>query len=144
MIVNDSLVSLTAWHVKGDFVQGTGTVPIEWYILDDPANPLTLRFAIGKDKMEIIRMSFPLGQSNEVSGELPGARPSRRDLRHLFRLQQCDHQAPVGDRPANNRRGHAEKIQTGRSPSKVIPTISAAMLRIRTCPRAAQRQFERR
>ena len=60
MIVNDSLVSLTAWHVKGDFVQGTGTVPIEWYILDDPANPLTLRFAIGKDKVEIVRVSFPL------------------------------------------------------------------------------------
>lgn len=60
MIVNDSLVSLAAWHVKGDFAQGTGSVPIEWYILDDPANPLTLRFAIGKDKVEIIRMSFPL------------------------------------------------------------------------------------
>jgi hypothetical protein len=60
MIVNDSLVSLAAWHVKGDFVLGTGSVPIEWYILDDPANPLTLRFAIGKDKVEIIRISFPL------------------------------------------------------------------------------------
>jgi outer membrane protein OmpA-like peptidoglycan-associated protein len=60
MIVNDSLVSLAAWHVKGDFVQGAGSVPIEWYILDDPANPLTLRFAIGKDKVQIIRISFPL------------------------------------------------------------------------------------
>ena len=60
MLVNDSLVSLAAWHVQGDFVQGAGSVPIEWYILDDPANPLTLRFAIGKDKVEIIRMSFPL------------------------------------------------------------------------------------
>jgi outer membrane protein OmpA-like peptidoglycan-associated protein len=60
MLVNDSLVSLAAWHVKGDFVQGAGSMPIEWYILDDPANPLTLRFAIGKDKVEIIRISFPL------------------------------------------------------------------------------------
>jgi OOP family OmpA-OmpF porin len=60
MIVNDSLVSLAAWHVKGEFAQGAASVPIEWYILDDPANPLTLRFAIGKDKVEIIRMSFPL------------------------------------------------------------------------------------
>lgn len=59
MIVNDSLVSLAAWHVKGDFAQGSGSVPIEWYILDDPANPLTLRFAIGKDKVQIIRISFP-------------------------------------------------------------------------------------
>ena len=60
MIVNDSVVSLAAWHVKGAFVQGAATVPIEWYILDDPANPLTLRLAIGKDKVEIIRMSFPV------------------------------------------------------------------------------------
>jgi outer membrane protein OmpA-like peptidoglycan-associated protein len=60
MIVNDSAVSLTAWHVKGDFVQGAASVPIEWYILDDPANPLTLRFAFGKDKVEIVRISFPL------------------------------------------------------------------------------------
>lgn len=60
MIVNDSLATLAAWHVKGDLVQGAASMPIEWYILDDPANPLTLRFAIGKDKVEIIRISFPL------------------------------------------------------------------------------------
>src|SRR5207302_9929753 len=30
MIVKDSLISLAAWHVKGDFVQGAGSVPIEW------------------------------------------------------------------------------------------------------------------
>jgi OOP family OmpA-OmpF porin len=60
MLVNDSLVSLAAWHVKGDFAQGAASVPIEWYILNDPTNPLTLRFAIGKDKVEIIRISFPV------------------------------------------------------------------------------------
>ena len=60
MMVNDSLVSLAAWHVRGDFGEGTTSVPIDWYILDDPANPLTLRFDIGKDKLEIIRIAFPL------------------------------------------------------------------------------------
>jgi outer membrane protein OmpA-like peptidoglycan-associated protein len=60
MIVNDVLVSLAAWHVKGDFVQAGKSVPIEWYILDDPANPLSLRWAFGKDKLEITRISFPL------------------------------------------------------------------------------------
>jgi outer membrane protein OmpA-like peptidoglycan-associated protein len=66
------LVSLAAWHVKGDFAQGAESVPIEWYILDDAVNPLTLRFAIGKDKVEIIRMSFPMdnpGKSLESSLE---------------------------------------------------------------------------
>ena len=60
MIVNDTLVSLSAWHVKGTFTQNGKPVPIEWYISDDPANPLTLRAAFGKDKTEITRISFPV------------------------------------------------------------------------------------
>jgi outer membrane protein OmpA-like peptidoglycan-associated protein len=59
MIVNDSLVSLSAWHVKGNFVQENVSVPVEWYILDDPKNALTLRCAFGKDKLEIVRIEFP-------------------------------------------------------------------------------------
>ncbi|HEY0747420.1 MAG TPA: OmpA family protein [Steroidobacteraceae bacterium] len=60
MIVNDSLVSLSAWHVKGSFVQEGASVPVEWYILDDPKKALTLRFAIGKEKLEIVRIEFPV------------------------------------------------------------------------------------
>jgi outer membrane protein OmpA-like peptidoglycan-associated protein len=60
MIVNDVLMSLSAWHVKGDFAQSGKPVPVEWYILDDPANALSLRCAFGKDKLETTRISFPL------------------------------------------------------------------------------------
>ncbi|MDB6105531.1 MAG: OmpA family protein [Gammaproteobacteria bacterium] len=60
MIVNDAVVSLSAWHVKGEFAHAGAPVPVEWYILDDPANALTLRCAFGKDTMETIRISFPL------------------------------------------------------------------------------------
>ena len=35
-------------------------MPVEWYVIDDPANALTLRFAFGKEKLEITRISFPL------------------------------------------------------------------------------------
>lgn len=59
MIVNDALVSLSAWHVKGNFVQEGTSVPVEWYILDDPKNALTLRWTFGKDKLEIVRIEFP-------------------------------------------------------------------------------------
>ena len=59
MIVNDAVVSLSAWHVKGEFAQDGVPVPVEGYILDDPANALTLRFAFGKDKMDTTRISFP-------------------------------------------------------------------------------------
>jgi outer membrane protein OmpA-like peptidoglycan-associated protein len=59
LIVNDAVVSLSAWHVKGAFAQDGVAVPVEAYILDDPANALTLRFAFGKDKMDTTRISFP-------------------------------------------------------------------------------------
>ncbi len=59
MIVNDALVSLSAWHVKGDFMQAGVAVPVDWYILDDPHNPITLRSAFGTDKTEIVRISYP-------------------------------------------------------------------------------------
>ena len=60
MIVNDVLVSLSAWHLRGSFEQAGKAVPVEWYVIDDPANALTLRFAFGKEKLEITRISFPL------------------------------------------------------------------------------------
>jgi hypothetical protein len=62
MIVNDALVSLSAWHVKGEFLPSgiAVPVPVDWYILDDPANALTLRCSFGKDKLETIRITFPV------------------------------------------------------------------------------------
>jgi outer membrane protein OmpA-like peptidoglycan-associated protein len=60
VIVNNTLVSLPAWHVKGRFGEGDEAVDVEWVILDDPRNPLSLRFAFGKDKLEIVRIEFPV------------------------------------------------------------------------------------
>ncbi len=60
MILNDAPVSLPAWHLKGTFTQNDTSVPVEWYLLDDPANALTLRFAFGKDRLEITRISYPV------------------------------------------------------------------------------------
>ncbi len=60
VIVNNALASLLAWHVKGRFGDGDQAVDVEWFILDDPANALSLRFAFGKDKLEIVRIEFPV------------------------------------------------------------------------------------
>ena len=60
VIVNSALVSLPAWHVKGRFGEADDAVNVEWFILDDPQNPLSLRFAFGKDKLEIVRIEFPV------------------------------------------------------------------------------------
>jgi OmpA family len=61
LLVNDALVSLPAWHVGGKF----GADEIDWYILDDLTNPLTLRCAFGKDRLETTRVTFPV--SNQAS-----------------------------------------------------------------------------
>jgi OOP family OmpA-OmpF porin len=60
VIVNNTLASVPAWHVKGRFGEGDQAVDVEWYILDDPGNALSLRFAFGKDKLEIVRIEFPV------------------------------------------------------------------------------------
>ncbi|MEP6884183.1 MAG: OmpA family protein [Gammaproteobacteria bacterium] len=75
MIINDSLVSLSAWHVRGSFAQQGSSVPVEWYILDDPKNALTLRFAFGKEKLEIVRIEFPvLDAAKTLESELSAER----------------------------------------------------------------------
>jgi OmpA-OmpF porin, OOP family len=60
LIVNDVPVSLPAWHVKGRFGERDEAVDVDWYILDDPDNPLSLRFAFGKEQLEIVRIEFPV------------------------------------------------------------------------------------
>ena len=60
VIVNNAPVSLPTWHVKGRFGEGDEAVDVEWYILDDPDNPLSLRFAFGKEQLEIVRIEFPV------------------------------------------------------------------------------------
>ena len=60
LIVNNVPVSLPAWHVKGRFGEGDEAVDVDWYILDDPDNPLSLRFAFGKEQFEIVRIEFPV------------------------------------------------------------------------------------
>ena len=67
MIVNNALVSLSAWHVRGDdFMQDGKSVPVDWYILDEPSNALTLRMAFGKDKLQIVRISYPVANPNDA------------------------------------------------------------------------------
>lgn len=60
VIVNNAATSLPAWHVKGRFGEGDQAVDVEWFILDDSKNPLSLRFAFGKDRLEIVRIEFPV------------------------------------------------------------------------------------
>ncbi len=59
VIVNNAVVSLPAWHLKGRFGEGDEAVNVGWSILDDPDNPLSLGTAFGKDGGETVRIEFP-------------------------------------------------------------------------------------
>ena len=91
VIVNDVPVSLPAWHVKGRFGEGADGVDVQWSILDDPDNPLSLYFAFGKEQFEIVRIAFPV--ENEAAaleakrptgggrgGRVATPRPTRKSL----------------------------------------------------------------
>lgn len=54
VIVNGKLVNLPAIHVRGQMLD----VDAEFWFLDDPANPLTLRFNFDKDRLTVIRINF--------------------------------------------------------------------------------------
>jgi flagellar motor protein MotB len=64
VIVNGKLTRLPAIHAKGLLT----IEPSEFYFLDDPQNPLTLRFNIGKASLTVIKIDFP-GGGDSVGGE---------------------------------------------------------------------------
>ena len=55
VIVNGKLVTLPAVHVKGQMLD----VDAEFWFLDDPDNPLALRYAFDKTRLNVIRINFP-------------------------------------------------------------------------------------
>jgi outer membrane protein OmpA-like peptidoglycan-associated protein len=66
VLLNGARVSLPAWHIKGHLDQGDQPVDVEFWILDDPANPLILRFNIGKQKLDVVRIDIPTKDDGKV------------------------------------------------------------------------------
>jgi hypothetical protein len=69
VIVNGTLVNLPAIHVKGLLID----VDSEFWFLDDPDNPLTLRFTFGKEKLDVIRIDFPGDIQMMAGADAPGS-----------------------------------------------------------------------
>jgi outer membrane protein OmpA-like peptidoglycan-associated protein len=55
VIVNGKLTNLPAIHAKGLLTIEQS----DFYFLDDPQNPLALRFKIGKESLTVIKITFP-------------------------------------------------------------------------------------
>lgn len=66
VIVNNAVRALPAWHVRGRFGEGAHPAEVDWYILADAQNPLSLRYAFGKDRREVVRIGFPAADETRV------------------------------------------------------------------------------
>lgn len=60
VLVNGSMTPLAAWHMRGHLGQGDQGEDADLLVLDDPANPLTLNATIGADKVQVVRIDFPI------------------------------------------------------------------------------------
>lgn len=61
VLVNGVPTDLPAVHARGDL----GDHEADFYFLDDPANPLTLRFTLGDDRLQAVKISFPSADGGE-------------------------------------------------------------------------------
>jgi outer membrane protein OmpA-like peptidoglycan-associated protein len=71
VLVNGRRTMLSAWHLRGRLGEGDSAEDAELFILDDVENPLTLRFTIGADKLDVIKIEFPVTDApKEMEREL--------------------------------------------------------------------------
>jgi outer membrane protein OmpA-like peptidoglycan-associated protein len=75
VLLNGARVALPAWHMKGVLDKGTAPVHVECWVLDDPSNPLMLRYQIEKQKLEVIRIDVPVADHGKaIESELNATR----------------------------------------------------------------------
>ena len=60
VLLNGSRTTLSSYHLRGHIGEGAAAEDADLYVLDDPANPLVLRMAIGRDTSEVIRIDLPV------------------------------------------------------------------------------------
>ncbi|MEO5815696.1 MAG: OmpA family protein [Gemmatimonadaceae bacterium] len=60
VLVNGKRTMLSAWHLRGRLGEGDAAENADLFILDDIENPITLRFTIGADKLDVIKIEFPV------------------------------------------------------------------------------------
>ena len=63
VLVNGKRTMLSAWHLRGRIGEGETAEDAELFILDDTDNPIALRFAIGADKLDVIKIAFPVANA---------------------------------------------------------------------------------
>lgn len=79
VLVNDQRVELPAIHAAGKL----WTQQSDFYFLDDPENPISLRWKVGKQGLRVIRISFPsAGSAKRIESGL--AKSGRVELHGIY------------------------------------------------------------
>ncbi|MEO5894337.1 MAG: OmpA family protein [Vicinamibacterales bacterium] len=71
VLLNDQPVELPAIHARGTL----GDDDAEFWLLDDPDNPIALKWEIGDDRLQVIRLSYPVTPATDP----PGGPPMKAD-----------------------------------------------------------------
>lgn len=64
VIVNDVTVELPVINARGDYYGD----PAEFLFLDDEANPVALKYRIGRDKLDVVKISFQCAAAPAMTG----------------------------------------------------------------------------
>lgn len=74
MLVNGKEVELSVVHGKGKLGDGEGVVSAEYFVLNDEDNPIVLRATVGEDRMQAVRIEYPVAGDASDSMEQQLAR----------------------------------------------------------------------
>jgi outer membrane protein OmpA-like peptidoglycan-associated protein len=114
LLVNDRLVELPAIHARGDFYGDKS----EFFFLDDPANPLTLKFRFGID-------DTPLDPDVARALNLPAGAVGDRDVLRVIKIAyEC---GGPPDSPADPGEGQAPAVPGGDGAGLAGSTSGAAL-----------------
>ncbi len=72
VLVNDQPTELPAIRARGTFEDAEA----EFWLLDDADNPLALKWTIGDDKLQVIRLSYPMPVETERPSGAGGSMPA--------------------------------------------------------------------
>jgi len=62
VLVNGVPTALPVVHAKGTV--GDDDVDVEFFFLDDPGNPISIKFSIGDTDLQVVRIEFPIDQAS--------------------------------------------------------------------------------
>ena len=86
--VNDAATKLPAIHARGVYYGDKA----EFFFLDDEDNPIALKYRIGRDTLDVVKISFRCAEATATKvSRLRAVTPRdwpRRRLQHLFQFQQ--------------------------------------------------------